>query len=122
MTELTAGPSAEPATEPTVQPAAVPTTTFTVSLVVDAAVTRLEALDAIAAAVGTSLVDPGTSYTTVPLSGGAWATVDIPKFGEAPPLAIDISDERSAAEAQAAADGLLPVLAAATGWSISRLY
>jgi hypothetical protein len=94
----------------------------TVSLVVDAAITRLEALDAIVAAVGTELVDPGTSYTTVPLPGGAVATVDIPKFGEAPPLAIDVSDARGLAEARGAADALLPVLAESTGWSISRLY
>ena len=93
-----------------------------VTLVVDAAVTRLEALDAIASAVSGEVTDPGTSFSRVELPGGASASVDIPKFGEAPPLAIDVNDERGVERAREAAEALLPILAASTGWSISRLY
>ncbi len=93
----------------------------TVSLIVDAAITRLDALDAIALAARSRVSEPGTSTAFVMLAGGATASVDIPKFGEAPPLAIDVSGADAAA-ARAAADALLLDLGAATDWPIARDY
>jgi hypothetical protein len=88
----------------------------TVSLIVDAAITRLDALEAIAAAVGSPLREAGTSLAWIALPGGGRATVDIPKFGEAPPLAIDVTSSTS--DARGAADDLLAALAAADAWPV----
>lgn len=95
--------------------------TPTVSLIVDAAVTRLDALDVIARAARSSVTDRGTSLAHVVLAGGALASVDVPKFGEAPPLAIDVAAEDAAA-ARTAADALLLDLTTATDWPITRHY
>lgn len=92
----------------------------TVSLIVDAAITRLEALEAVARAAGSVITRPGTSTAHVVLAGGGIASVDVPKFGEAPPLAIDITADDAVA-VRAAADGLLRDLAP-TGWPIARDY
>ena len=92
----------------------------TVSLIVDAAITRLEALDAVARAAHATVSDPGTSSAHVMLAEGAVAVVEIPKFGEAPPLAIDVT-AAGEAEARTAADRLLAELHLATEWSITRL-
>ena len=93
----------------------------TVSLIVDAAVTRIDALDLIARAARSAVTDRGTSLAHVPLTGGAIASVDIPKFGEAPPLAIDVTAGDDAL-AREAADALLLDLTTATDWPITRHY
>lgn len=93
----------------------------TVSLIVDAAITRLEALDAIARAARSTVVEPGTSTAHVLLLDGAVAAVDVPKFGEAPPLAIDVTAPGEA-QSHTAADALLTDLGRVTDWSITRLY
>ncbi len=93
----------------------------TVSLIVDAAVTRIDALELVAEAARSTVTDRGTSLAHVMLAGGSVASVDIPKFGEAPPLAIDVSADDDAT-ARAAADALLLDLTTVTHWSITRLY
>ncbi|SDR96538.1 hypothetical protein [Agrococcus carbonis] len=62
----------------------------TVSLVVDEALSKLEALSAIADACGGAVVDAGTARARVRLGDGAWAEVEVPKFGDPPPLTIDV--------------------------------
>jgi hypothetical protein len=93
----------------------------TVSLIVDAAVTRLDALDQVALAARSVVAERGTSRAHVLLDGGAIAAVDIPKFGEAPPLAIDVSADDDA-RARSAADALLLDLTTSTAWPITRDY
>jgi hypothetical protein len=93
----------------------------TVSLIADVAITRLDALDTLARAAGSAVTNPGTSSAHVVLTGGGIASVDIPKFGEAPPLAIDVSADTDP-EARAAAERLLVDLGAATDWSVVREY
>ena len=95
--------------------------TSSVSLIVDAAITRLDALDAVALAAASVVTDRGTSSARILLAEGAIVTVDIPKFGEAPPLAIDVTATDEAA-ARTAADELLFDLSRATDWSIHRDY
>ena len=95
--------------------------TATVSLIVDAAITRIDALDLIARSARSVVTDPGTSFARVPLAGGASASIDIPKFGEAPPLAIDVTAADDAG-ALAAADALLRDLTTASDWPIHRDY
>jgi hypothetical protein len=92
-----------------------------VSLIVDAAITRVDALDAIARAARSVVTDRGASTARILLADGAIVTVDIPKFGEAPPLAIDVtSADRESA--RIAADELLFDLSTATDWPIHRDY
>lgn len=93
----------------------------TVSLIVHSALTRPDALDAVARAARSSVSKPGTSSSYVVLAGGATASVDIPKFGEAPPLTIDVSAVDDAS-ARAAADSLLLDLSTATDWPMVRDY
>ena len=92
------------------------------TIIVDAAVTKPEALDAIAAALGSTVQSPGTARPYVALPHGGRVVVDIPKFGEAPPLAIDVSDPRGATESRRAAEALLDRLTASTGWQIHHLH
>jgi hypothetical protein len=92
------------------------------TIIVDAAITKLDALDAIAAAVGSPVQGAGTRNPFVALPQGGRIVVDIPKFGEAPPLAIDVTDPRGEAAARLAAETLLDGLTRATGWPIHHLH
>jgi hypothetical protein len=98
------------------------TTTSTTTIIVDAAITKPEALDAIAAAVGSPVRGAGTAMPHIALPDGGRIVVDIPKFGEAPPLAIDITIPGGALEARLAAQTLLESLASTTGWSVHHLH
>ncbi|MFC5930541.1 hypothetical protein D6T64_19230 [Cryobacterium melibiosiphilum] len=98
------------------------TTNNTATIIVDAAITKLDALDAIAAALDSPVHGAGTRNPFVALPHGGRVVVDIPKFGEAPPLAIDVSDPRGSAEARRAAQALLDTLVTTTGWPIHHLH
>ncbi|MCU1444389.1 hypothetical protein [Cryobacterium sp.] len=75
----------------------------------------------IAATLGTTVQDARTAHPSVRLPQGGRVEVEIPEFGEAPPLAIDVYDPRGAAEARASAQSLLELLADATPWSLHHL-
>lgn len=92
------------------------------TLVVDEAVTKPEALAAVARASGTHVRRGGTSRPYVALEGDAWAEVDVPKFGEAPPLAIDVYSPLSREEAEAVATELMARLSSAAGWRIQPKF
>ncbi|MET0297898.1 MAG: hypothetical protein ABW024_10880 [Microbacterium sp.] len=89
------------------------------TLIAQDAVDKLAALDTIARAVGSVVVGAGTSRPTVPLSEGVWAQIDIPKFGEPPPLAIDVHAVAGREVALRHARDLLGVLQRATSWHLS---
>lgn len=95
---------------------------FVATIVAHAHVTKPEALAAIATAAGSVVSDAATSHPFVALSGGGRVDVEIPKFGEAPPLAIDVSDSRSVEAAIAEARNLLDALVEATGWRIETQF
>lgn len=92
------------------------------TLVVHEAITKLEALDAMAAALQVPIQRPGTSRPFVVVGEDSWAEVEIPKFGEAPPLSIDVYSANNAADAEARALALMAVLAASTGWAIRPMF
>jgi hypothetical protein len=96
--------------------------TFVATIVAHAHVTKPEALSAIARAAGSVVTDAATSHPFVTLASGGRAEVEIPKFGEAPPLAIDVSDSRSIEAAIAEARILLESLVEATGWRIETQF
>lgn len=88
------------------------------TLVVQDAVTKLEALTVVALAADSAVDGAGTSRPVIRLSPTAWAEIDIPKFGEPPPLAIDVYSTLHASDARRQALALASALAEDTGWSI----
>jgi hypothetical protein len=91
------------------------------TIVADCHATRPEALGIIAAVLDAAVQGAHTSHAWVPLHNGGRVEVDIPKFGEAPPLAIDVYDPRGDAEARTAAEGLMELLTANTSWDLHHL-
>lgn len=92
------------------------------TLVVAEAITKLEALDAIARAVDRPIQQPRTARPFVALDGDARAEIEIPKFGEAPPLAIDVFSARSREHAESSALSLMALLAGSTSWRITPMF
>lgn len=61
-----------------------------VTLVVDLPVTKLDALDVLAFVCDGSVEGAGTAHPRVWLSAQVWAEVEIPKFADPPPIAVDV--------------------------------
>ena len=91
---------------------------LSVTLVAHEHLTRRDAFRAISCALGRTVRDPNSASPTIVLSETAWLEIEIPKFGEAPPLAIDVYSTRSVADAKRVATELLPQLSAVLGWNI----
>ena len=89
-----------------------------VSLVAHEHLTRRDAFRAISGALGIAVREPNSASPTIVLSETEWIEIEIPKFGEAPPLAIDVYSTRGAADAKRVAAELLPQLSEALGWNI----
>ncbi|MBD7956242.1 hypothetical protein H9651_01145 [Microbacterium sp. Sa4CUA7] len=90
---------------------------FAATLVVNMPVTKLDALDVIAYVADAEIEYAGTADPRVPLAPGAWAEVQIPKFADPPPLAIDVCSDVSAEHAQEHADRLAAALTR-VGWMV----
>ncbi|WP_439592477.1 hypothetical protein [Microbacterium sp.] len=88
------------------------------TLVAADAVDKPTALATIARAVGSAVDATRPARPRVPLAGGVWVEIDIPKFGEPPPLAIDVHSPAGFEAAKRSALALLEVLRAATDWTI----
>lgn len=90
---------------------------FVVTLVIDLPITKPDALETIAFACDGVVEGPRTAHPRVSLAPGAWAEVQIPKFADPPPLAVDVCSDESVGTARAAADRLRVALER-LGWSI----
>lgn len=88
------------------------------TLVVQVAITKIDALAVISLAADSPVSSPGSARPRIALEGGAWAEVDIPKFGEPPPLAIDIHSPVGTEHARLAALTLAAALEREAGWSV----
>lgn len=88
------------------------------TIVVGNAVTKIDGLAVVALTAKSSVQNPRTSRPFVPLVEGAWAEIEIPKFGEPPPLAIDVYSTISGDHAKLQALSLMTALAPATGWNM----
>lgn len=88
------------------------------TLVVQIAITKIDALAVISLAADSPVVAAGTSRPRVALDAGAWAEVDIPKFGEPPPLAIDVRSPLGLEHARLSALTLAAALERDTGWVV----
>ncbi len=90
---------------------------FSAMLVVDLPIAKLDALDVIAFVADSTVENAQTAFPRVPLEPNAWAEVQIPKFADPPPLAVDVCSDESVGTARAAADRLRVALER-LGWSI----
>lgn len=90
---------------------------YAVTLVVDMPVTKLDALDVIAYVADAVIEHAGTAFPRVGLAPGAWAEVQIPKFADPPPLAIDVCSDVSTDHARTHADRLTTALIR-VGWTV----
>lgn len=112
----TTAPASPP---PTPEPVAAVTAVATV--VVSDAVTKVDALQTLSVLTGARIVGERTAAPRVPLADGAWAEIEIPKFGEAPPLAIDVhAADEVVALAQARA--VIALLRDGAGWSVHGMF
>jgi hypothetical protein len=100
----------------------LPSPSHCATLVVDEAITKIDALDAISRTLDAPVQRPGTSRPYIAVEASTWVEIEIPKFGEAPPLALDVYSATGVAEAQAAALDLMARLTAATSWRISPMF
>ncbi|MFE1644029.1 hypothetical protein [Microbacterium sp. P01] len=89
---------------------------YVVSIIVDAPITKLDALDVVAFVADSAIEGAGTAHPRVRIGAHAWAEVEIPKFADPPPLAIDIYSHVSLATATAEAARLQLGLER-VGWS-----
>jgi hypothetical protein len=98
-------------------------TEYCATIVVMSAVTKLDALTIVALAVDRPIERQRTMRPFVPLAGegygdGAWVEIEIPKFGEPPPLAIDVYSTMSDDHARLQALTLMARLEQYTSWGI----
>ena len=96
---------------------------YCATIVVMSAVTKLDALAIVALAVDRPVEQQKTMRPYVLLDGagyrdGAWVEIEIPKFGEPPPLAIDVYSTVSDDHARLQALTLLARLEEDTGWRV----
>jgi len=98
-------------------------TEYCATIVVMTAITKLDALAIVSLAVDRPVERQRTMRPFVPLAGvgygdGAWVEIEIPKFGEPPPLAIDVYSTISDDHARLHALTLMAQLDDYTGWRI----
>ena len=91
---------------------------FVVTLVVDMPVTKLDALDVIAFVSDGAVDNAGTAYPRVPVGQNAWAEVQIPRFADPPPVAVDVCSDASFEVARVAAVRLASALER-VGWTVA---
>ncbi|MDN3495238.1 hypothetical protein QL996_04810 [Planococcus sp. APC 4015] len=96
-----------------------PTESAVATLVAQDAVDKLTALRTIARVAASTVQSPATARPTVPLADGVWAQIDIPKFGEPPPLVIDVHAVAGRDVALRHALALLDQLRATTEWDLA---
>ena len=86
------------------------------TIVVMSAVNKLDALAIVALATESLVEGQQTPRPWIPLGDNAWIEIEIPKFGEPPPLAIDIYSALSDEHAKLTALTLIATLEATTPW------
>ncbi len=97
----------------------MPSAEFCATLVVRNAVTKIDALAIVSLAVDRPVSGAGTTRPFIELDGGARVEIEIPRFGEPPPLALDVYSTLSHDHAALSALALLATLESATAWTIT---
>ncbi len=91
---------------------------FVATIVIHEAITKLDALNMIATVSGTRITDSGSANPIVVLSSGSRVEIDVPKFGEAPPMAVDVWSDVSAEHARRDALQMQSLLQKSAGWKV----
>lgn len=91
-----------------------------VSLVVNLPIAKPDALDVIALVSDGEVSDPGSADPHVWVSPRSWAVVELPRFAEPPPFAINVCSTDSIAVAHADARRLAAALER-VGWRVEPL-
>lgn len=94
-------------------------TAFCATLVVHNAVNKIDALDSVALACNSVVSDSGTPNPWISLSDHTWIEMEIPKFGEPPPLAIDVYSDVNDDHAKVQALWVLEALETSTVWRVT---
>ena len=89
---------------------------YCATIVVMSAVNKLDALAIVALAVDSRVEGQQTQRPWIPLGENTWVEIEIPKFGEPPPLAIDVYSSLSDQHAKLTALTLIASLEANTPW------
>lgn len=89
------------------------------TLVIYDKVTKLDVLEAVARVCSAEVAQPGTAGAHVPLTDTSWLEVEVPKFGEDGPLAIDVVSQGLSDEALKFAAQIRDSLIRDMGWNIS---
>lgn len=89
---------------------------YCATIVVMSAVNKLDALAIVALAADSLVEGQLTQRPWIPLTEKAWVEIEIPKFGEPPPLAIDVYSSLSDQHAKLTALTLITTLEASTAW------
>lgn len=92
------------------------------TLVAADAIDKLGALAVIALAVDAPVEAAGTARPTIALADGVWIEIEIPKFGEPPPLAIDVHAIDGVDAARRHALGLMQTLRESTVWTLTPAF
>ncbi|WP_442576925.1 hypothetical protein ACSBPH_07310 [Microbacterium sp. F51-2R] len=92
---------------------------YVVTLVIDLPITKPDALEVISFVADGEVEHRGTAHPRVSIAPGVWAEVQIPRFADPPPLAIDVCSDASIEEAAHAADRLAEALVR-VGWTVRR--
>jgi len=95
---------------------------FTATIVAQVQSTKPDALWAIATALGTTVQHEAGADAFVALPGGGRVDVEVAKFGESLPLAIDVTDPHSPDAARASAQKILDLVKQSTGWQVDHLH
>ena len=90
---------------------------FVVTLVVDMPITKLDALEVIAFVSDGAVENARTAYPRVPVGPNVWAEVQIPRFADPPPIAVDVCSDASTEAAHVAAVRLAHALEG-VGWTV----
>ncbi|MBU4464334.1 MAG: hypothetical protein KKH75_00660 [Actinobacteria bacterium] len=99
-----------------------PRTSHLATLAVDIAVTKLDGLAVVALSTDSPVRDAGTSRPYIRLTADTWAEIDIPKFGEPPPLSIDVYSATSIDDARRQALLLATELHTEAGWIATPMF
>lgn len=87
------------------------------TLVVDLPITKLDALEVVAFVSDGAVENAGTASPRVSVGPNAWAEVQIPRFADPPPVAVDVCSDVSIEAARAAAVRLAAALTR-VGWAV----
>jgi hypothetical protein len=88
------------------------------TLVVPVALSRIDALAVVALTLDRAVTGAGTGRPRVELSGDAWVEVEIPRFGDPPPVAVDVHSRLGVDHARLEALTLAERLRDVAGWTV----